>query len=261
LQLIANERDIAEKLLNGNNCGLTQGKQLYILSKYYYNTLPEKYHDEKGKETSLKNRVKENLHSYLREKSINNYIWEMKEPFLRKVVKDTEGSELIEVESVPIYSEEIELIRNIGNIDKEKFLFTMLSESKLKAKIRNKGEYWSNLDSNEICKLANIKKSKPIREKYINEFVNNELIKIVNRVDKIDRQLIFVGGNELLFEVNSFKDFGLQYEKFVLGNEKIKECEECGDLIYRKASADKYCMKCKQEKYLNRHIKYNKTRK
>ena len=60
LQLIANEVEIAKRLLNGDDCGLSQGKQLFILAKYYLNIL-EDNHCDNGKNVPLKEVVKKKI--------------------------------------------------------------------------------------------------------------------------------------------------------------------------------------------------------
>ena len=115
---------------------------------------------------------------------------------------------------------------------------------------------------------------KKIIEGFLLKCFNNckliEDYEIKNLTNKYIYELAVEDNFYIKYICNSLEGYMLNYQKESAGlsipsttkqNKKYMNCKECGVLIEKDGKNTRYCSKCKREKELERHKKYNKKRK
>ena len=97
------------------------------------------------------------------------------------------------------------------------------------------------------CKTIEDYESKNLTNQYIYELATEDNFYIKYFCDSLESYM---------------RNYQKEYYKLKRGrNKEYKRCKECGALIEKIGKNTQYCSKCKREKELERHRKYNKKRK
>jgi hypothetical protein len=111
---------------------------------------------------------------------------------------------------------------------------------------------------------------KEIIESFLQKIFNNckpiEDYEIENLTNKYIYELANEDNSYIKCFCDSLEGQMLDYQKKYYGlkrgrNKKYKRCKKCGSLIEISGRNTQYCVKCKREKELERHKKYNEKRK
>lgn len=237
LQKVINEITVATQLIDGTYKGrpLSEHKSIFIIAKYLI-------HVDKKKEYE----AVDSIHSFLA-KNKKSYIWEKKDSYIRKLVRTASKSKIIEINEVVIYRDEINKIRTLNNLIKEKVLFSFLIYAKVKNKTSPNSNGWISDDSKDIFKDANVNYSLKKRSIVINELVKLGLVELKRTIDDNSRRITFMRNNgEVYCVVNDIREFGLTYEH-LMGISDIMVCSECGRKVRKKNNKTRYCESCARD--------------
>lgn len=249
---IFNELEFAKKIINGVEDDkikkINQNTKLSLMAKCYL------HHENLSEDDT-----KEKLKNYMKNNT-KNFIWERSDSYLTKLVKTSSKYKPFVVEDVEIYKEEIEYIRSIKDLKREKVLFSFLIFSKIN-QIRNYNDkFYVNQDSKDIFEIIEFKDIQQRRELLIADLVKFGALELTTTVDNNSRVVNFAKREgELFCKISEFEKIGFQYEE-LMGICKTKRCEECGTLIRANNNKNKYCKKCanEQEKQRKRNKKWLK---
>ena len=248
---ILNEKDYIRGVLVSKNKpdDLSMNYFITLIAKYYFNE-----NDKLDKLiTTVKNKLLEfNIENY------QEYKWHNK---IKKICEELydpdKKNDFKELEFIPIYKSEIDLISTLPNDRQKKFMFTLFTIARY-----NNCKGWINKKDirglSEIFKLANVtltldKKNEMLHDLYINGYIS-----FGKKVDNLNIRVNLSNDEdeEIVYKVTNFENIGNQY----IGNFKkgYKQCKCCGKKIKNTGNRKSYCDKCADEKRLESDRKYHK---
>lgn len=243
---ILNEKDYIRKILSSGKKpdDLSIGYLIILIAKYYY--------DQDRSPEDLIEIVKKRILAFHIE-NYQEYKWYNKiKKACENLYESDENSEFRELEYIPIYQKEIDLISTLPNDRQKKFMFTLYTI----ARYMNCGGWINKKDIHglsEVFKLANVtitmdKKNEMLHDLYINGYIyfGKKIDNLNIRVDLIENnEDIELQNEDIAYKVTEFKNIGNQY----IGNFKkgYKQCKCCGKRIKNTGNRKMYCAKCAEE--------------
>lgn len=243
MNLIYKEKTVLNKFLTENDCEIKLDKLIPILIKYYYiNGITDKL--------ELRELILQKLYEFNELNTRDSWTNKVKksiEEFFKYLRKGNLLLEIVEVESVVIYKEELDIISTVDQPKFRKFLFTLLVWSKVYKQFNRNTivENVRELLTLSKCECGNAN----YRNLMLHKLKDSELIwtKMTNSaVHKISVKIEKDEG-EVAFVVRDFENAIYQYLIYI--GENWKQCE-CGKYFkYLKSKPkQKYCKDCSKEK-------------
>ncbi|MEW5569616.1 hypothetical protein [Rossellomorea marisflavi] len=248
------EKDYIEDILENGFVTKYVGSELKLLAKWY---------KDKGMDSE---KIKDELQDFCKV-HIKNYNKAIHYKIINSAVNyaKNEKNKLIHIDSVPISKLELDTIESMDiSHDYQRVVFTMMVMNKLgKEFIRirdgvpGSNEYYFGGYKNfrELVSLANItfNKKKNSEVKNIHDLVHLLDEKgIVEIGTNGNIKLLFMYGikssGEFEFELSNFETIGFKYDHYH-GENKIKECDECGILMKQNNNNHKKCNECAEKKW------------
>lgn len=171
---------------------------------------------------------------------------------------------LIEIDSLPIYKSELEIIDSLENSRDQKVLFTALCLAKYYNALNPKNNNWVNTNYKDLFLLANTTGTRERRCQIIGRLFRRGCITMSKKVDSLNFSVdILANSGEVAYEVTTFKNLGNKY-LHLTGDPKVILCSCCGEPFRdqkrgqkgAKGRPRKYCTSCKNTNLLNRYMKY-----
>lgn len=247
---ILNELEYCENILKN---GFEDGKEslgFKMLAKYY---------KSKGlDDVDIKKEIVK-----VCEEKISEFNMVLYYKYINNAVRYAKYENLFIVQPVRITQNEISKIQDIGNLKKEKVAFTLLVLSKINYqkqlcndKYRDKAGYFINDSRTGIFKYAKL---------YVNKDqsydITSDLLRIglISPSGRKSYKVNFVDeDNATVITISNFKDFVLEYEKYI--GENIGYCSECKCPIRITSNRSKYCRECwkeiRENQNKNKALKY-----
>lgn len=255
MNLIYNEKSILNNFLENNKCEVRTDKLIPILVKYYYINgtkdkllLREKILkdlitiDESNTRSAWSNKIDKNIKEFT--KSLN---------------RNSSNLEIVEVKSINIYKEELEIIETVKEVRLKKILFVLLVLGKIYEKF-NRIIIMEN--PRDILQLAKCQlKNKQYRDLIMHELKETNLVWCKKNNGTYNIKINYKKDEgEIAFVVNDFENSIYQYLNYLGGN--WKRCE-CGKYFKPKSnkSRQKYCITCGKEKIKERDRERKKYKK
>ena len=181
-----------------------------------------------------------------------------------------------QVDEVCITKSELEFIKNLNDIKKEKIAFVLLASAKYYDAIRDTQYYTSYMKNSDICKLARVVIPMVDRNVFMQFAYDSGVLSRHSRAASTEKKVLFVSQDDddeviLRLKENDFRDLAYTYlayktpHKFrrcVVCNCWMKKdskdrrlCKECGDKEMVKSSTVKMiqCVDCGQPVYVSVH--------
>lgn len=238
INIILNEKRYAETVFNQKYLDKKPTLDLYILAKYFY---------EEKKYTP--NKIYLELVKIMEEK-YNNFSLAKWQSILLDLSKNAIKYQLLQIDYIPLTKNELVTIDNIESRTMKRLAFTLLCLAKYKNIINSKNNDWENYKFSEIFKMANIQANKKEQALMIYALRNLGLIKMNKLVDNLSINVCYIDkqSSEEVLQIRDFRNLG--YEYLLYCGEKYIRCENCGILVRKRGTTDKYCTECKQIKQL-----------
>lgn len=249
VQLIINENKLLEdcieqkKLLND------------ITLNYFINLLIRKNKNMDNKK--LARYILDIVLSIDLEESSDNQEYKLFEKIKRNILKEKKfDNQIRDVDYIPLYEKELELIKGLKTDREKKFIFTCI----IVARLFNK-DGWFNIPFKDLFKLANMSMKSEDMNKFIFGMKEKELIyePISNKNSSL--HINFIKEGKEVIKVYKMKNLGNQ----ILAELKdgYKQCTNCGKLIKIKGNRQLYCEDCykkiNEADAKNRMKKYRET--
>jgi hypothetical protein len=247
MRLILNESKIIEKSLNEGYIDKKPTVTLKLLAKHYFSIGM----DRKQVRDCLELFMMKNYDGF------NSVKWSN---ILDRLVKYVQklNHELLNIESVNIYKNELQTIKNIKNTRLERLAFILLVYSKIYNIINKNKNNWVNASLKDIfsdCKMAVSSTEQCLM---MNKLYDMGLIELSKKVDCTNIKVKFANENcDVSIVVNDFRDYVYYYLEYT--GEKIGKCESCGKLVKAKANSHKYCKSCAKEIWNEQHKIINRN--
>ena len=252
MNLIYNEKSILNNFLENNECKVRTDKLIPILVKYYYiNGIKDKL--------LLREKILEDLITI--DETNTRTVWSNKidktiKEFTKSLSKNSSNLEIIEVESINIYEEELEIIETIKEPRLKKILFVLLVWAKVYEKF-NRTIIMEN--PKDILQLAKCQlKNKQYRDLIMHELKETNLVWCKKNNGTYNIRINYKKDEgEIAFVVNDFENAIYQYLNYL--GENWKQCE-CGKYFKPKCNREKYCNTCGKDKIKERDRERKKIR-
>ena len=245
MSIVLNENEWAERMIDSRSMGDSPPNTLRRIARYYI--------DKGCPKRGVMRELELFLYKYDPEISIPKW-WDTME----RAFKSAQKNPAINIESIPIYAEELEVIDKIKSVQERRLAFTLLCLAKYWNIVRNKSDGWVNSGNSEIMKLANVKTSFKSQCMMYNSLVERGLIELSKKIDNTNVRVCFLkDGGEPVMNITDFRNLGYQYMYFRGGN--FIECENCG-LITKMTGKDsnkrrqRYCPCCAAEIMIKQRV-------
>lgn len=252
LGLIVNEKIICEKALSEKNIEGKPMKTIRLIIKKYLN---EKF---------TKEQVLEKVDSFMKEiykDKYNKSYWKKVITEATNTISKYNSYNLIDIEQIEIYKEELEIIESLNDISLEKLAFVLLVYAKINKIINPLSDGRININLNSIFEESKVRKDK----KLLHKLVELKYILTNTTCDSTTMKVNYMSSeSDIGLTVNNLKDLNsiTYYLEYKLGY-KYGTCEICGGrfrITNKKNTSQKYCNKCKKYRDKDKYKKYNKNR-
>ena len=236
ISMILNEKEYIERVINE---GRKKSDNFFVVTKL----LCIYYSQEYG---YTKNKVNKKLIEFY-EKENNKfpdyYTLDMFNKYSRK---HTNQRKLLEVNFIPIYKSEMEIIQELDNKINQRLLFTMMCLARYNNYLRCADYNYTNNDRYKIAKLAAIPGSKDEKMDRFGELIDIGLISYAKKT--MNTKVNCMTDNfdqEIAIKITRIEDIANQYRLYC--GEDYVYCEDCG-LLFRNSSTKpaKKCPACRK---------------
>lgn len=225
---------------------ITNGYLIKLIAKYYFDKDEDVYNlIDKVKQKMLEFNI-EGYQEYKYAKKIHDICEELYESEADSIFK--------ELEYIPIYEKELEVVESLPSDREKKFMFTLYAI----ARYMNCDGWVNKKDLKglyEIFKLANVSLSADKKNDLLHNLYINGYITFAKSIDNMNIHIELGDENDdIVYKITDFENLGNQY----IGNFKkgYKQCKTCGKKIAtpNNGRPKLYCDKCAKE------INKNKTK-
>ena len=160
-------------------------------------------------------------------------------------IRDASKSPWKDITKVIITQAELEKIKSLDDIRKEKIAFVLLADAKYDNAYKNKKLNYSFLSNSDLYRLARVTMPVAERNMFLHFLYSDGLVEInINPTSK-GKKLLYVSESDedvgLVLSENNYNELAFTYLNWKNGG--YKECKKCGNLFKAKTSAQ-YCKKC-----------------
>lgn len=153
-----------------------------------------------------------------------------------------------QAEEVGITKSELEFIKNLNNIKKEKITFVLLASAKYYDMIRGTHYCTAYMKNSDICKLARVTIPVSDRNVFMQFAYDEGVLFRHSRAASIEKKVLFVSQNEndeiiLRLKENDFKDLAYTYLAYKIPRQ-FRRCVVCGGWIRKDSRDRRACKNC-----------------
>ena len=237
MSIVLKENEWAEQMIGSRSFGDSPIETLRRVARYYFDLGCSKSDVRKKLETFL-----------LRcepDASIPKW-WDT----IERAIKVAQKRQALHIESIKIYTSELDAINNIKGVPARRLAFTLLCLSKYWDIVRNKNDHWVNSSMSDIMNMANIKTSLKYQCLMYYDLTEAGLIQLSKKVDNTNVQVCFAQDyGEVAMEITDFRNLGYRYLMHI--GQPFFECENCGVVTKAKGGDNRrrqlYCPACAAE--------------
>lgn len=179
-----------------------------------------------------------------------------------KHVKGAKKYNMVQVNSVGITQQELDIISSVSERRLRKLLFTLICLAKFFNKRGNNTNDWVPTEYKDIFRMAHIFVTQSVQTKMLSELYNLGMISFGNKITNLNIHLNVIDHeNEPVWIIDDFRDLGNEYV-FRTETSDLFRCESCGLVIKKNRNVHKYCPQCadKIQRYQIQQWKLNNRR-
>lgn len=179
-----------------------------------------------------------------------------------KHVKGAKKYNMVQVNSVGITQQELDIISSVSERRLRKLLFTLICLAKFFNKRGNNTNDWVSTEYKDIFRMAHIFVTQSVQTKMLSELYNLGMISFGNKITNLNIHLNVIDHeNEPVWIIDDFRDLGNEYV-FRTETSDLFKCESCGLVIKKNRNVHKYCPQCadKIQRYQIQQWKLNNRR-
>jgi len=234
MSIILNEKEWAMTAIEERDLGKHPTETLSRIARYY-----RKIDGYSKKET------REKLGAFLLQCDPNAVLVKWGDT-IDRVVKQADKFELVQLDGIPIYEEELLEVAKIEGRQARRIAFTMLCVAKYWNAVKAENNNWVNTSDKEVMAMANVKTTIKQQCQILHDLKDAGYIQFSRRVDSLNIRVlpIFNDGEQTLY-ITDYRNLGNQYLMYC--GEPYAQCCECGLTIRKKNNKQLYCSGCKKE--------------
>ena len=179
-----------------------------------------------------------------------------------KHVKGAKKYNMVQVNSIGITQQELDIISSVSERRLRKLLFTLMCLAKFFNKRGNNTNDWVSTEYKDIFRMAHIFVTQSVQTKMLSELYNLGMISFGNKITNLNIHLNVIDHeNEPVWIIDDFRDLGNEYV-FRTETSDLFRCESCGLVIKKNRNVHKYCPQCadKIQRYQIQQWKLNNRR-
>lgn len=179
-----------------------------------------------------------------------------------KHVKGAKKYNMVQVNSIGITQQELDIISAVSERRLRKLLFTLICLAKFFNKRGNNTNDWVSTEYKDIFRMAHIFVTQSVQTKMLSELYNLGMISFGNKITNLNIHLNVIDHeNEPVWIIDDFRDLGNEYV-FRTETSDLFRCESCGLVIKKNRNVHKYCPQCadKIQRYQIQQWKLNNRR-
>ncbi len=249
MKLVLDEKVVLDKALNDGIVDKRPTLTILVLAKHY---LSEGYE---------RDQVIFKINNFMCE-HYPGYVFSKWQKAIRNIVDrvNRKGDfDLVDIKYVTVYGDELNTIRDIGNLKLERLAFTLLVYAKLYNLLNKNETNWVNAEFMDVLNDTGTRISRHDGALMVYELKNMELVQPSNVVDSTNIKVLFAKNDgDIAFKVSHFDNI-IDYYYQWLEPEKYMNCEVCGVPVeYYKTR--KYCEECARIVKIKQTVESRKKR-
>lgn len=180
--------------------------------------------------------------------------------FLDNLLASKKKRSFVEIESIPITQKELDTIRSVPGLKRQRLAFTLLVSAKYCNLIYNNTSFWSTTKDADIFRMANVKVSVNDQCAMFKYLYDNHFIEYAEAIDSLNVRVNYADPDgEPVWKVTDCRNLGYQYMNRLNGG--YMQCRECGIWIKRVTNNQLYCGNCaKVAKVRRDRARYEKNK-
>lgn len=261
MNIILNEKEVAEKILNEGIILKGIGYTANLLCRYYYHEIGLR-----------KAKIYEKVNDFLKEHS-SEYTEQYWYQRLEKYAQRAKKYPLIKIDYIPIYQQDLEYLKS-KTLNEQKILFTCICIVRYYNKINKMNNNWVNVELKDIFKLSNVNGTRNKKYEILRKLNQQDEISFSKKINNTNFKLNFFDDythKDEIYQLKQFSDLGYTFE-LLNGNPDIYHCKNCGKLLKVKrpkklinsnntqCHKKQYCDDCRKIKERERYIRYHKKK-
>ena len=169
------------------------------------------------------------------------------------IVSKADGKQLVQIDSVNITKNELDIIKSINKRQEERLMFTILCLSKYWNCVNDLNNGWVNTSDKDIMRMANINTSISRQSAMFRNLKSYGFISFSKKVDNLNVKVdILDNDSDIEIKITDFRNLGHQYHMY--RGEHYIQCVNCGITTKRNSSNHKYCKDCARQMYIKQTI-------
>ena len=162
-----------------------------------------------------------------------------------------------QVDEICITKSELEFIKALDDIRKEKVAFVLLASAKYYDSIRGTQYNTSYMKNSDICKLARVTIPVAERNVFMQFAYDCDVLSRHSRAASTEKKVLFVSQNEndkivLRLKENDFKDLAYTYLAYKTPRQ-FRRCVVCGGWMKRDSKNRQVCKECSEKEDVERN--------
>ena len=159
-----------------------------------------------------------------------------------------------QVDEVCITKGELEFIKNLNDIKKEKVAFVLLASAKYYDAIRDTQYYTSYMKNSDICKLARVVIPMVDRNVFMQFAYDSGVLSRHSRAASTEKRVLFVSQDEndkvvLRLKENDFKDLAYTYLAYKTPHQ-FRRCVVCNCWMKKDSKDRRLCKECSEKEVI-----------
>lgn len=247
MAIVLNEYEWAEKMINERRLGKKPGETLARVAKYYFEN------------NYSKKEVRKLLDQFLIQCDPDASLMQWSDT-LDKIVKSAARYQLIQIDGVPIFQSELDLIDTLPGRQMKRLAFAVICVAKYWNAVSASNNSWLNTDDKEIFQMANVTIPSRQHDVMYGKLREIGLIRLSKKIDNLNVQVLCLsdGSKEddhVAMVIKDYRNLGYQYMMYYGGPYFI--CEHCGITVpVKNCSQKKSLMKGGHVNDVGRKPKY-----
>lgn len=234
MRLLLNEELLLDRALNEKYIDERKpSNTIKVLAKYYFIS------------GLKKSKVIEAIDKFFIENKLgyNSVRWRKTIEDIVVTVRKNKDYKLINI-SVGITKNEIDKIKEYGNLKYEKLLFTLLVYAKIYNQLNSNDKNWVNEQHKYIFSDAKIAIKAIDQGKMLYQLKELGYIDIAQKNDCTNVKVKYIDENsDVVIEIHDFRNLVFEYIRY-FEPDKYDRCIECGVLIKLNSNRQQYCNSC-----------------
>lgn len=237
MRLVLNEKEVLNRALEEGVVESRPGVTIGVLAKHYFSI------------GQSREQVISSIDSFMGD-NYQGYTFTKWQESIGRTVNYAENKkdfELVHIDKINVYKNEIETIRNIANLRLERLAFVLLVYARIYNHLNRNEKNWVNEDLGYVFGDTGMAVGNEEGALMVRKLYNMGLVQPTKLVNSTNIKVLFANSDDdIAIEVSDFRDIVFYYLKYI--GDSVGNCEVCRRFIKLTSNRKKYCKECWQER-------------